>query len=456
MKIPKTLCIVVFALLSADFGTLAAAVADAAGTWRIINFSTPDRFTVRKDSQGVVIGIDEAEHFESSTGIITVSPDGTFSGSVPDAISGTIALGDQGELLLNATTVEGPQSLTFHINSTADLMATAHADSGYKELILALRAPASVVAADLAGQWNAAAFQTPHRLVLEKNASNQVINIRGLDSFKSFGGTMTIDADGTMSGQIGDPFTGAIDSTGNGLVNATINTGEGAMSLTFFVNASKDVMALLQSNFATNDNYQEIMIFQKAPTNNVVSELAAHWRIVTFDTPMTFQVKDGQGRVTGLGGTTSFGASRQSLVSGYDGFFIAQVEGTALGTLSPTQSGHVTVNVQSQDGADTFDFQLNSSQTLLSSSRSIGDGYELLLVTRSAPVSGPTRNYGMVTIPEAAGVTVYWAAATNAALQISTNLMNWQTLSNTVGQHTYTAPTNGPSANFYRVIQPIP
>jgi len=432
-------------------------VADAAGTWRVINFSMPSRLTVQRDSQGVVTGIDEAQNFERSTGSLTVSSDGTFSGYVPDPISGTVALGGQGELIVNGNGAHGPMSLTFHVNSSGDLMATCGSLSdGFNDLIIALRIPTTLDVSDLAGQWNAVAFKAPHHLVLDRNASNEVINIQGLESFETFGGTLSVATDGTMSGQMGDAFTGTIDSAADGLVNITINNGGGTESHTLFVNASKDVMAILESNYDTNDNRQEIMIFQKAPTNNVTSDLAGQGRIVTYDAPMMTQVKDVQGRVTGLAGSTSFGAFRQKLVAGYDGFFTAQVGATVTGTATPAGSGQVTINVLSGGGPETLSMQLNGSQTLLSSSRSIGEGFELLISTHSAPASGAVRDFGLITLPDVTGMTVYWAAMTNGGLQVSTNLADWQTLSSTVGQHSYTAPAGGGGVNFYRVMQVVP
>jgi hypothetical protein len=452
----KTVLLTAFIL--SGHSALGLEIADAAGSWRIINFSMPGRLTVQRDAQGILTGITEANHFERSTGTLNVQANGSFSGSVPDPITGTMALGGQGELIVNANSEDGSQTLTFHINRTADFMTTCEtASEGFNDLILGLRAPATLQTSDLAGQWNATAFQTPHHLVLERNSSNQVINIRGLGSFGVYGGVMTINTNGTLSGQIENPFTGTIDSAANGLVNVTINGGEGAMQLTLFVNASKDVMALLDSRNDANDNYQELMIFQKAPTNNVTRDLAAHWRIITFNAPQLTQVTDSFGRVTGLGGSTTFQVARQRLVAGHDGFFTAQVGAVATGTFTPASSGHVTVNVQVPgEGSDSFTFQLNSSQTLLSSSRDIGDGYELLLVTKSAPASGPVRDFGLVSVPDVAGMTLNWAATTNGGLQVSTNLTSWQTISNTVGQHSYTAPAAGPVVNFYRTVEFTP
>jgi hypothetical protein len=431
-------------------------VADATGQWQVINFSMPSRLTVQRNSQGVVTDINEALNFERSTGSLTVSSDGSFSGYVPDPISGTMLLGAQGEMIVNGNGAHGPMTMTFHVNSTGDFMTTCgNFADGFNDLILALRSPATLNVSDLAGQWNAVGFKAPHHLVLERNSSNEVINIQGLNSFETFGGTLTVNADGTMSGQMGDAFTGTVDSAANGLVNITVNNEGGSESHTLFVNASKDVMAILESYYDTSENRQEVLIFQKAPTNNVTSDLAGQWRVVVYDAPMATQTKDAQGRVTGLSGSTSFGAFRQRLVTGYDGFFTGQFGTTVTGTGTPAGSGQVTINVLS-GGSDTLSMQLNSSQTLLSSSRSIGDGFELLISTHSAPATGPVRDFGLITLPDVSGMTVYWAAMTNGALQVSTNFSDWQTLSGTVGQHSYSAPAGGGGMNYYRVTQMAP
>jgi hypothetical protein len=446
-------------LVLSGFCSRALTVADTAGTWRVLNFSMPRQFTVQRDGQGVVIGINEANNFESSTGSLTVLANGTFSGVVPDPITGTVALGGQGELVVNVNDGgDGPQVLTFHVNSTGDVLATCRSSENDSELILALRAPAALAPADLAGQWNVIGFKTPHHLVLERNAENQVINIRGLSSFGSFGGALTVNPDATIAGNIGGAFTGNVETAGNGIVTVNINANEGPESHTLFINAAKDVMALIESRFGTDDNQQEIMIFQRAPATNAVADLEGHWRIVTFDAPIVTQVSDLQGRVTGLGGSTSFGAYRQSLVTGYDGFFIARVPDPITGTITPSGLGHITVNTpgSGEDPPESFNFQLNASKTALGSTRSIGDGYELLFLTRSAPMAGSQRDYGLMTRNDGGALTMYWAGSSNSVLQVSTNLTSWQAVPGTTGGHSYTATPGGAGVGLFRVSQPVP
>jgi len=427
---------------------------EAAGMWRVLNLSVPSQLTLERNAQGVVTNIPEATYFEQSTGTLTVLSNGTFSGTVPDPVSGTIAGGDQGEVILQFT---GPRSpMTFHLNRTADFLTTCGSFSqDYLDLIVALRSPTTLTTNDLAGQWNALALATPDQLVLNRDSSNRVINLDGLGDFETYGGTLTINTDGTISGNIDGVFTGVVASASSGVVDLTVMDDEGSFPVSLFVNAGKDVMAFVESRLDAQDNFQQIMIFQKASTTDPVSQLAGHWRVMTFDTPQLTPQYNGQGQLIALDGNDNFSAGRGSLVSGYDGFFTAQVEGPATGTLSPATNGLLVANVVTGEGPETLGFQLNTSQTLLGSSRYQGDGWEMVLVTESAPVPGPAQNFGLMMLPAANGFTLNWATATNSVLQTSSNLTTWDTLSATLGQHSYTTGNTNNGACF-RVTQPAP
>lgn len=427
----------------------------AAGDWRLLTFTVPSQLTLERNAQGIVTNIPEAAMFEISTGSLTVLSNGTFSGTAPDPISGTISGGGQGEVIFNLDA--GPSPLTFHVNRTVDFLATSGTfEPEVNDLILALRSPAALTTNDLAGLWNATALVTPYELVLERDSSNRVTNLRGFGSFETFGGTVTINADGTIHGNIQGAFTGVVTSASSGVVSLTVTNEESdVIPLSLFVNASKDVMAYVEGAFSAEDNYQQVMILQKAAASNPVSQLAGQWRIVAFDVPELTPQFNGFGQLIALEGNDNFDAARQSLVAGYDGFFTAQVGGPATGTLSPATSGLLVLDIDSEDGAETLGFQLNASETLLGSSRYLGDGWEIVLVTKSPPLGGAAQDYGLVMLPATNGLTLAWAAAANSVLQSSGDLTNWNTLSATLGQHTYTTGTSN-SAAFYRVLQPMP
>ena len=427
---------------------------EAAGQWRVLNFSVPAQLTLQRNAQGVVTNIPEATYFEQSTGSLTVLSNGTFSGAVPDPVSGTITGGGQCEVIFQFT---GPQDpITFHLNRSADFLTTCDNFGGdYNDLIVALRSPTSLTTNDLAGQWNAMALGTPYQLVLNRDSSNRVTSIQGLGNFETYGGTLTINANGTISGNIQGAFTGVVSSASSGVVNFDLGDEEGSFSVSLFVNASKDVMAFVEGDFSAEDNYQQIMIFQKASATNPVSRLAGHWRIMAFDTPELTPQFNGQGQLIGLDGDNNFFAGRGNLVSGYDGFLTAAVDGPATGTLSPATNGLLVANIVTEDGPEALGFQLNTSETLLGSSRYQGDGWEMVLITKSAPVPGPAQNFGLTILPAPNGFILSWAAATNRVLQLSSNLTSWNTLSNTLGQHSYTTG-NTNNAAFFRVFQQMP
>lgn len=433
-------------------------VTNAAGVWNIINFTTPSRLTLETDTQGVVTGIPEAGHFDRSTGSLAVQSDGTFSGAVPDPISGSAALGDAGELVLNLDGTNGPPSLTFNLNQTADVITMAGSLSdGYQDFILGLRAPGTLTTNDLTGQWNISSFQTPYQLDLEFDSSNKLINVQGLGSFQTGTGNMTVNADGTFSGSAGNPMSGTVDSVGNGTVNVTVMTAEETNTFTLFINASKDLMAVVSAAHDTYDNFQELLLFTRVSSDVPPAALAADWRIASYDAPQLTQLKNGFGQVIGLDGLDGFGAQRQALFAGYDGFFIGLSGLPATGTFSGSSAGLVTATVQTPDGAEAIGFQLAGGGNAMVSSRTAGWGQELLLATRSWPAPHGFREYGLNLARATNSVTLQWVAATtNTALQVSTDSTNWTMMPETIGQHTYTTPATNRLPQLFRVAQPVP
>jgi hypothetical protein len=136
-----------------------------AGAWNVVNFSIPGQLTLQKDQNGVVTGIPEATEFKYSTGSLTVQGDGTFAGNVPDPISGTTAPGEQGTMVMYLDGTNGPGSIVFNANATADFMTAGGGFGGNsQDLILGLRAPASILPEELTGLWNMprASAYNPH------------------------------------------------------------------------------------------------------------------------------------------------------------------------------------------------------------------------------------------------------------------------------------------------------
>lgn len=423
----------------------------------MVNFSIPGQLTLQKDQNGVVTGIPEATDFKYSTGSLTVQGDGSFTGSVPDQISGTTAPGEQGTVVMYLDGTNGPGSIVFNANATADFMTAGGVFGGNsQELILGLRAPASISAEELAGLWNMQAFQTPNRLVLSKNLSNQVVQVDGLEQFQTLAGTMTIATNGTFNGNMGGAFTGNVNNVSGGAINITVYDQSSTNSRTLFINTGKDLMAMVEGEFNTNNNYQNLLIFSKAPTNLVTSEAAGQWRVVNYDAPLPTQVKNLNGQVIGLNNKDGFGSYSHPLIIGSDGYFWVQGD-SAHGSFSAGANGLIYASLQSPEGPFGISFYGNAGKNIITSAATRSSNNELLIATRSAAWPGPLQNFALAASTITNGViTIEWAAAPDAALQVSSDFISWLTLTNTLGQHTYSEPANNTSPRHFRVKQPAP
>jgi len=136
---------------------------------------------------------------------------------------------------------------------------------GTSQLQLAVchRVPAAVALSDLVGAWNLVQFQTPARL------TNDVNNVlQGGDNFAVTNGTLTVSANGKISGILGDAFTGSITVGANGSINANIiSSGGVSQPYTFFINAGKDTMTEVATQLDANDNEQQIVIAHRIPAD---------------------------------------------------------------------------------------------------------------------------------------------------------------------------------------------
>jgi hypothetical protein len=436
---------------------IALTVADLSGTWNVVNFSMPNRFTLQRNVRGAVTGIDEADQFQSSTGTLTVQSDGTFSGNVPDPITGTVALGGRGQVIMNVNTEDGAQTMTFHVNSTGDFLTTGGSFGGNsQEVIMVLRAPTSATPSEVQGAWNVSSFQTPRRLDLVRNGSNEVINVNGLDGFRTLAGNLNINDDGTASGQVGSPFTATYTIGNNGHVDVVVTTDEGTMPFTLFLNAGKDTMVALSGADSPNDNYQELLVFQRASASTATNELSGLWRVVTYDAPRPSQVKNAEGVLIGLNSDSNFRTSLQRVIVGHDGFFVAYVGDVVTGTLTPRNGGFANVTAQNSEGTENLLFCVSAGKTIMGSAFGDSSSQELLLLTRAAPGTGPTDDFGLITSRSGNGIHLQWAATTNSVLQASSDLLNWETVTNTLAQHEYVDSGTNSAMRYYRIQQPAP
>jgi hypothetical protein len=238
------------------------AAADLAGVWNLIQFQTPA--VVANDNSS---GLQGGDSFGVSTGSMTIKSTGAASGNLGSAFTGTFTVGANGALPTTIKSSGGTMAITFYLNAGKDIMTEVDSqndtNNNEQETVTALRAPAAVVLADLAGSWNMIQFQTP--ATITNDTSN---GLQGGDSFGVTSGNMTVAANGSITGNLGVPFTGTFSLGTKGVIHANIiPTGNSAQKFTFYLNAAKDTMIEVDSQLDANNNQQEMVIAHKQPAN---------------------------------------------------------------------------------------------------------------------------------------------------------------------------------------------
>jgi hypothetical protein len=194
---------------------------------------------------------------------LTLNVNGTFSGKLNNSVTGTYTLGTNGLLTLHASS---GSEIMFYLNYTKDTMAEVGGMIGtndnYQELVLAERVPAAVTAADVAGSWNLIQFGTPSQAFIDGSSI-----LQGGSNFGVMAGTMTVNANGTASGTLDQPFTGTYTIASGGIIHVNIVTSDGNTALTFILNAGKDTMTEVSNQFNLTDNNQEIVVAHRVPAN---------------------------------------------------------------------------------------------------------------------------------------------------------------------------------------------
>ena len=200
-------------------------------------------------------------------GTLSTKADGTFTGNTDGPVSGRYTLGTNGQVLVTLNGQSGTNLLL--LNAGKDLMVLAHrendSEDNFQEIMLFVRAPASVTKADLAGFWNGKVFRTP-ALVSWSPSSG----LQGGDNFEIGESSLTVKSDGTLTGNDPDgTFSGSFSIAGGGKVGVSGSSSQGSFKATLFVNADKDLLVLVSGSTDPNDNEQEIRIFQRAPVFSV-------------------------------------------------------------------------------------------------------------------------------------------------------------------------------------------
>lgn len=422
-----------------------------AGHWNGVNFNVPTQLVLDKNPQGKVVNVQNRQNFEVLNNLIDVTANGAFSGTGgSDPLAGTFAVGAQGVV---TASIPGQPVISFRVNESQDFLASAAARENSKELLLLLRSPAALAVAELAGQWNILQFQTPAELIqVQQQPSGLVTDVQGGNSFESFSGSMTLNANGTFSGVLGDAFTGTLAVTGTGQVTATIQTQEGTFPLTLFVNAGKNLLLVVNEEIGPEDNMQEIILMSRAPATVLPADLAGAWKVNYFSTPaaLTLQ-RDLQGVVTDISERNDFEVGQQTLTAGNDGFFTALIDDPAAGRFTINPGGGVGVTLtNSQNEVSSVEFKLNAAKDVLLAFHGDSENQEALVLTKSPAIAGNRQEFGLMFF----GNNVVWAAGANRKLQSSGELPGgFEDVPGTTGLHAFPLPQNPTGSQFFQVVE---
>jgi len=439
-------------VLAASFTpkAFAQSLTNLAGTWNNVSFSTPSRLTLQRDwvqdpgggggGAFVLREINEKDSFEMSTGQIVAQADGTFTGMA----TGTFSLPGGGRMLVSGA---GFEPITFYMNAACDFMfAVEHADDdNIQDLELLLKSPDSMTGAEMAGTWKSVSFATPSRLVLEKETLTYtyVTNVVGVDEFYVNTGTVAISANGTLTVTDNEgTMPGTYSQAGPGTVDVSMMGG--VFTLRFFVNASKNVMAGLNLN---NPDSNEFILLVKQPTNSVPADFKGLWRDGSFIDPEQLTlIRTNFGLVTDIPESNGFEFDLGAVTVGHNGTFTVPSE-PAYGLATILGPGTVqTVSTNLDGGVSPDTFWANAAMDVMVTV-SVDDGSSFNLLTRAPVESVSSESMGMMLV----GQVVYWASDTNRLLQVSTNLTDWSSLSNTLGQSSHTLNPAVAAKGFFRV-----
>ncbi|MCL4180736.1 MAG: hypothetical protein KJ072_23685, partial [Verrucomicrobia bacterium] len=354
---------------------MAQVLSDAAGVWNNVAISTPSSLTYHTDTEGRLTWVENLNGFDTWQAAITVNQQGQFSGPV----TGTIAVAGPG--LIRVSVPDEPPA-SFFLNSRGDFMVSAKLsrDDERHDLELLLKAPPNLAPADLAGQWRGFNLVTPTKIDLILNQS-LVVDLEPSGRFEVRMGSLTVAADGTISGNMGGAFTGRTTTGVNGTVSVHVDTAppDPGFDLQFVVNASKDIMA----GQATGDEgEQELILFIRTPAG-LSNELKGLWRAADFAVPteLTLQT-NAVGEVFGLDGARDFEIWHDAVSVGHQGALIGLTE-PMVGQVTLGSAGLVRMSGTNGEG-DSFtkDFWSNAGQDLLVSTETV-EHQELTLALRT-------------------------------------------------------------------------
>jgi hypothetical protein len=235
------------------------APADVAGSWNLSQFRSPAQlyFDAGNNFQG-------GDTFSVTNGTLTLNANGTFSAKLENSVSGTFTVSSNAVVTLNPSS--GNEQINLFVNFSKDNMVEVQHlfdnNDNNQEIVVAHRVPASANLAALVGDWNLVQISTPAQITADTSG-----NIQNGSNFGVTTGTLTINANGSISGTLGDAFTGTVTVASGGAIHASITSGGQTTPFTFYLNAGKDTMTEVSSALTVNDNHSEIVIAHRVASN---------------------------------------------------------------------------------------------------------------------------------------------------------------------------------------------
>jgi len=388
---------------TSDSASLIVHSAGINGSWHLVQYQTPILVSLLPAGDNQSLDLQGGGEFKTTSGSLTFKADGTLAGVLDTPFKGIYTYGGNGLVELTETNSQTQIiPLNIFVNAAHDFMATLYAEgtggNGRQSLYLFVRPPTSYSVSQLAGAWNVVNFQTPAQMTFNQNS--QSANLNGGDAFKAATGTLTITANGTVSGVFDEAFIGRITAGAQGMVTANINGPNGIEPHTLLVNASKNVLVLVETKLDPENNHQQVIVFERAPLAVTSAEIAGRWNITQLRTPD--QIILGQDFL--LDGGAGFGTVEGSVTINADGSAVGELEGGFTGAFLPVASTNlngfnidatiVTTN-NGETGSDTvsqhFAFFINAGKdimTLTDSQLDANDNHQELLILQRAPVNG--------------------------------------------------------------------
>lgn len=443
--------------------------ANFTGNWNFAQFSTPAKLTLMTANTPVfgtnyltLREIQEKTNFMARLVPMTIDSSGNFTGPA----NGIVAVAGPG---LVQATPSGEPPVVFNVNAAQDVAFAAHrpAGSSQQELMLMLKAPASLSAADMTGVWKLVSLGTMREL-LPRSMTNYldpqhpvdgISDVEGRSSFDTGSGTLTVAADGSFSLVFGpDTMNGTATPGANGLVQVAIPMPPApTLTLSFYVNQGKNVMAAIH----LEQNYQEIIVAVKLPAAQQAGEAQGFWRVGGFETPGALTLTtNGLGFVSDIPEKNNFAVHGETIHIGHTGMFTAPSD-RSVGLMSIASPGSVQVAATNAAG-ESYSNTLwcNASKDFLISARA-GNSHEINLVAR-APTevyAAGGAEFGLIllkTNQPAARLDFYWASTPNRVLQVSTNLVNWMDIPETLAGFSHSPSMGNLPRAYYRLRQTTP